>query len=104
MNTRKLRLFFAGVTVTAAVGALSGCSDVTQHHVKVLKDYGGNVAFLNGPTWQYTGVTVTGTDYWDGRIWIDLPLDRSSEAKEVYQTADGALLGDRNGAFSRDQS
>jgi len=53
--------------------ALGGCSDVEQHHVKVLKDYGGSVSFLDGPTWKYTGMTVTGTDYWDGRIWIDLP-------------------------------
>ncbi len=101
---RKLRLFLAGATLAAAVSALSGCSDVQQHHVKVLKDYSGSVSFLDGPTWQYTGFTVTGTDYWDGRIWIDLPLDRSSEAKEVYQTADGALLVDMNVAFSRGKS
>jgi hypothetical protein len=101
---KTLRLLFAGAALAAAVGSLSGCSDVQQHHVKVLKDYGGNVSFLDGPTWQYTGVTVTGTDFWDGRIWIDLPLDRSSEAKEVYQTADGALLVDMNIAFSRGKS
>src|ERR1051326_833988 len=101
---RKLCLFLAGVTLAAAISTLSGCSDVQQHHVKVLKNYGGNVSFLDGPTWQYTGVTVTGSDYWDGRIWIDLPLDRSSEAKEVYQTADGALLVDMNVAFSRGKS
>ena len=101
---RTLGLFLAGATLAASVTALGGCSDVPQHHVKVLKDYGGNVSFLDGPTWQYTGVTVTGTDYWDGRIWIDLPLDRSSEAKEVYQTADGALLVDMNVAFSRGKS
>ena len=45
-----------------------------------------------------------GTDFWDGRIWIDLPLDRSSEAKEVYQTADGTLLVDMNVAFSGGKS
>ena len=101
---RKLGLFLGGATLAAAVSALSGCSNVQQHHVMVLKDYSGNVSFLDGPTWQYTGVTVTGTDYWDGRIWIDLPLDRSSEAKEVYQTADGALLVDMNVAFSRGKS
>ena len=101
---RKLRLSLSTAALAVAVGALSGCSDVQQHHVKVLKDYGGNVSFLDGPTWQYTGVTVTGTDYWDGRIWIDLPLDRSSEEKEVYQTADGALLVDMNVAFSRAKS
>src|SRR6266567_1586437 len=101
---RKLELFLAAAALAAGVGTVSGCSDVQQHHVKVLKDYGGNVSFLDGPTWQYTGVTVTGTDYWDGRIWIDLPLDRSSEAKEVYQTADGALLVDMNVAFSRGKS
>ena len=55
----KLGLFLAGAALAAAVSALSGCSDVQQHHVKVLKDYGGNVSFLDGPTWQYTGVTVT---------------------------------------------
>src|SRR5213078_2909362 len=98
---RKLRLFLGGAMLAAAVAALSGCSNVQQHHVMVLKDYSGNVSFLDGPTWNYTGVTVTGTDYWDGRIWIDLPLDRSSEAKEVYQTAEGALLVDMNVAFSR---
>jgi len=74
-------VFLAGLTFATAIVTLSGCSDVQQHHVKVHKDYGGNVSFLDGPTWQYTGVTVTGTDYWDGRVWIDLPLDRSSEAK-----------------------
>src|SRR5438034_7849173 len=100
MQMRNLGIFLAVVMLVAAIGALRGCSDVQQHHVKVLKDYGGNVSFLDGPTWQYTGFTVTGTDYWDGRIWIDLPLDRSSEAKEVYQTADGALLEDMNVAFS----
>ncbi len=89
---RKLGLCLAGALAVTA-GALSGCSDVQQHHVKVLKDYGGNVSFLDGPTWQYTGVTVTGTDYWDGRIWIELPLDRSSETKEVYQTSYGPLRG-----------
>src|SRR5437667_7885965 len=105
MNIRKLiPLFLAGATFAVIFSASRGCSDAQQHHVKVLKDYGGNVAFLDGPTWQYTGVTVTGTDYWDGRIWIDLPLDRSSEAKEVYQTADGALLVDMNVAFSRGRS
>src|SRR5437867_5146780 len=104
MHMRKLRLFLGGAMLAAAVAALSGCSNVQQHHVMVLKDYSGNVSFLDGPTWQYTGVTVTGTDYWDGRIWIDLPLDRSSEAKEVYQTADGALLVDMNVAFSRGKS
>src|SRR5215470_4168937 len=104
MRMRTLELFFACATVAIAAGALCGCSDVKQHHVEVLKDYGGNVSFLDGPTLQYTGVTVTGTDYWDGRIWIDLPLDRSSEAKEVYQTADGALLVDMNVAFSRGKS
>src|SRR5260370_10267522 len=104
MHKRIFGLFLAGVTLAAAVSALGGCSDVQQNHVRVLKDYGGNVAFLDGPTWQYTGVTVTGTDYWDGRIWIALPLDRSSEAKEVYQTADGALLVDMNVAFSRGKS
>src|SRR5438034_10850924 len=88
------------LVLVVAVSALVACSDVQQHHVKILKDYGGNVSFLDGPTWKYTGVTVTGVDYWDGRIWIDLPLDRSSEAKEVYQTADGALLEDMNVAFS----
>jgi hypothetical protein len=93
MHMRKLGLFLVGAALAAAASALSGCSDVQQHHVKVLKDYGGNVSFLDGPTWQYTGMTVTGTDYWDGRIWIDLPLDRSSEAKEVYQTADGPARG-----------
>ena len=72
---RKPGLFLAGAALAAAISALSGCSDVQQHHVKVLKDYGGNVSFLDGPTWQYTGMTVTGTDYWDGRIWIDLPLE-----------------------------
>jgi hypothetical protein len=92
------------LTLIAAFGMIKGFSDVQQHHVKVLKDYSGNVSFLDGPTWQYTGFTVTGTDSWDGRIWIDLPLDRSSEAKEVYQTADGALLVDMNVAFSRGKS
>src|SRR3989440_9858418 len=101
MHMRKLGLLLVVATVAAAAGLLSGCSDVQQHHVKVLKNYGGSVSFLDGPTWQYTGVTVTGADYWDGRIWIDLPLDRSSEAKEVYQTADGALLVDMNVAVSR---
>ena len=101
---KKLGRFLAAATLAAAVSSLSGCSDVQQHHVKVLKNYGGSVSFLDGPTYQYTGVTVTGTDYWDGRIWIDLPLDRSSEAKEVYQTADGALLVDMNVAFSRGKS
>ena len=96
--------FLLVVTVAAAILGFSGCSDIEQHHVKMLKDYGGHVSFLDGPTWQYTGVTVTGTDYWDGRISIDLPLDRSSEAKEVYQTADGALLVDMNVAFSRDKT
>src|SRR5438034_8254752 len=96
-------LLVAAMFVAAAV-AIIGYSDVQQHHVKVLKNYSGNVSFLDGPTWRYTGVTVTGTDYWDGRIWIDLPLDRSSEAKEVYQTADGALLVDMNVAFSRGKS
>src|SRR5438046_10231248 len=104
MHMRKLGVFLPGATLAAAVGALSGCSNVKQHLVKVLKNYSGNVSFLDGPTWRYTGVTVTGTDYWDGRIWIDLPLDRSSEAKEVYQTADGALLVDMNVAFSRGKS
>src|SRR2546422_6034577 len=104
MHMRKLGLFLGGATLAAAVSSLSGCNDVEQHHVKVLKNYGGNVSFLDGPTWQYTGVTVTGTDYWDGRILIDLPLDRSSEAKEVYQTAHGALLVDMNVAFSRGKS
>jgi len=92
------------LTLVAAFGMIKGFSDVQQHHVKVLKDYSGNVSFLDGPTWQYTGFTVTGTDAWDGRIWIDLPLDRTSEAKEVYQTADGALLVDMNVAFSRGKS
>jgi hypothetical protein len=101
---RKVGLFLAGATLAAAVSTLSGCSDVEQHHVKVLKDVSGNVPFLDGPTWQYTGVSVTGVDYRDGRIWIDLPLDRSSEAKEVYQTADGALLVKMNVAFSRGKS
>src|SRR3989442_14459330 len=96
MHMRKLGLFLAGATLAAAAGALSGCSDVQQHHVKVLKDYGGNVSFLDGPTWQNTGGTVTGTDYWGGRSWIDPPPDRSSEAKEEYQTPRGALLGDMN--------
>jgi hypothetical protein len=72
MDKRIFGLFLAGLTFATAILTLSGCSDVQQHHVKVLKDYGGNVSFLDGPTWQYTGVTVTGTDYWDGRIWIDL--------------------------------
>jgi len=54
---RKLRLFIVALALAAAVDALSGCSDVQQHHVKVLKNYGGNVSFLDGPTWQYTGVT-----------------------------------------------
>jgi hypothetical protein len=99
IHMRKLGIFLAVVALAAAVGALRGCSDVRPHHVKVLKDYGGNVSFLDGPTWEYTGLTVTGTEYWDGRIWIDLPLDRSSEAKEVYQTADGALLVDMNVAL-----
>jgi hypothetical protein len=103
MHMKKV-MFVAGVTLAAAIGALAGCSDIQQHHVKVLKDYGGNVSFLDGPTWKYTGLTVTGTDYWDGRIWINLPLDRRSEAKEVYQTADGALLVDMNIAFSRGKS
>src|SRR5436190_21018245 len=101
---KKLKVFLAGATLTAAATALAGCSDVQQRHVKVLKDYSGNVSFLDGPTWKYTGITVTGADSWDGRIWIDLPLDRSSEAKEVYQTADGALLVDMNVAFSRGRS
>src|SRR5437899_9408222 len=104
MHMRKLGLFVGGATLAAAVSARSEFSDVQQHHFKVLKDYSGSVSFLDGPTWQYTGFTVTGTDYWDGRIWIDLPLDRSSEAKEVYQTADGALLVDMNVAFSRGKS
>src|SRR5256885_16145318 len=104
MHIRKLGLFLVGITLAAVIGALDGCSNVQQHHVMVLKDYSGNVSFLDGPTWQYTGVTVTGTDYWDGRIWIDLPLDRSSEAKEGYQTADAALLVDMNVAFSRGKS
>src|SRR5713226_367973 len=104
MRKRIFGLFLAGATLAAAVSALSGCSDVQQHHVKVLKDYGGNVSFLDGPTWQYTGVTVTGTDYWDGRIWIHLPLARRSAAKEVCHTADGALLVDMNLAFSRGKS
>ena len=104
MRIGRFGLLLAGAALAAAASALSGCSDVQQHHVKVLKDYGGNVSFLDGPTWKYTGVTVTGTDFWDGRIWIDLPLDRSSEAKEVYQTADGALLVDMNVAFSRGKS
>src|SRR5215475_3044912 len=101
---KKLGSFFAAAMVAVVAAGLSGCSDVQQHHVKVLKDYGGHVSFLDGPTWKYTGVTVTGDDHWDGRIWIDLPLDRSSEAKEVYQTADGALLVDMNVAFSRGKS
>src|SRR2546428_10749028 len=96
---RKLGLFLAGATLTASVTALGGCSDVPQHHVKVLKDYGGNVSFLDGPTWQYTGVAVTGNDYWGGRVWVELPLDPSSEAKEVEQTAHGAVLGGMNVAF-----
>src|SRR6476646_7089578 len=104
MQMKKIGLLLEGLMIVAAVVSLMGLSDVQQHHVKVLKDYGGNVSFLDGPTWQYTGMTVTGTDYWDGRIWIDLPLDRSSEAKEVYQTADGALLVDMNVAFSRGKS
>src|SRR3954462_668885 len=101
---KKLQLFLTAAALAAGVAALSGCSDVEQHHVKVLKNYGGNVSFLDGPTWRYTGVTVTGADYWDGRIWIDLSLDRTSEEKEVYQTADGALLVDMNVAFSRGKS
>src|SRR2546428_12467926 len=104
MHMRKLGLFLAGATLAAAAGALSGCSDVQQHHVKVLKDYGGNVSLQAGPTGNDTGVTATGRDYWDGKFWSDLPLDRSSEAKEVYQTADGALLVDMNVAFSRGKS
>src|SRR3989440_3201415 len=104
MHMRKHGLFLAGAALAAAISALGGCSDVPQHHVKVLKNYGGSVSSLAGPTYQSTGVTVTGTDCWDGRIWINLPLDRSSEAKEVYQTADGALLVDMNVAFSRGKS
>src|SRR3954470_9529653 len=96
--------FLLVLTAAVAILGFNGCSDIEQHHVKVLKDYGGNVSFLDGPTWQYTGVTVTGADYWDGRMWIDLPLDRSTEAKEVYQPADGALLVDMNVAFSRGKS
>ncbi len=72
MHMRKLGLFAAGATLAAAVSALTGCSDVEQYHVKVLKNYGGNVSFLDGPTWKYTGITVTGNDYWDGRI-LDRP-------------------------------
>src|SRR5438093_10808855 len=83
IHMRKVGLFLAGATLAAAVSALSGCSDVQQHHVKVLKDYGGNVTFLDGRTWQYTGLSVTGSDYWDGRIWIVLRLGRSSEAREA---------------------
>src|SRR2546428_12221235 len=101
---RSLGILLAVATLAAAFVAIKGFSDVQQHQVKVRKDNGCNVSFLDGPTWQYTGLTVTGTDYWDGRIWIDLPLDRSSEAKEVYQTADGALLVDMNVAFSRGKS
>ena len=101
---RTLGLVFVGAALAVAATVIIGWSDVEQHHVKVLKDYSGNVSFLDGPRWKYTGVTVTGVDYWDGRIWIDLPLDRSSEAKEVYQTADGALLVDMNVAFSRGKS
>ena len=101
---QRLGILLVLLTFIAAFGMIKGFSDVQQHHVKVLKDYSGNVSFLDGPTWQYTGFTVTGTDSWDGRIWIDLPLDRSSEAKEVYQTADGALLVDMNVAFSRGKS
>jgi len=104
MRMRTLGLVLVGVALAVAASVIIGWSDVEQHHVKVLKDYSGNVSFLDGPRWKYTGVTVTGADYWDGRIWIDLPLDRSSEAKEVYQTADGALLVDMNVAFSRGKS
>ena len=99
MRMRNLGLVLVGAALAVAASVIIGWSDVDPHHVKILKDYGGNVSFLDGPTWKYTGVTVTGADYWDGRIWIDLPLDRSSEAKEVYQTADGALLVDMNVAF-----
>lgn len=104
MHLRKLVPILPIAMLIAAFGATRGCSEVQQHHVRVLKNYGGNVSFLDGPTWEYTGFTVTGADYWDGRIWIDLPLDRSSEQKEVYQTADGALLVDMNVAFSRGKS
>ena len=104
MKIRKLGVFLTLAILVSVAAIVSGCSDIQQHHVKVLKDYSGNVSFQDGPTWKYTGVTVTGTNYWDGRIWIDLPLDRSSEAKEVYQTADGALLVDMNIAFSRGKS
>ena len=61
-----------GAMLVAALGALIGSSDVQQHHVKVLKDYGGNVSFLDGPTWQYTGVTVTGSRLL-GRQDLDRP-------------------------------
>src|ERR1051326_6600091 len=101
---RSFGILLALAALVAAFAAIKGFSDVQQHHVRVLKDYGGHVSFLDGPTWKSTGITVAGTDYWDGRIWIDLPLDRSSEAKEVYQTADGALLVDMNVAFSRGKS
>src|SRR5436309_447537 len=36
MHMRKLGLFLGGATLAAAVSALSGCSNVQQHHVMVL--------------------------------------------------------------------
>src|SRR5215813_12956829 len=87
MHMRNLGLLLVGVTLVAAIVALRGCSDVEQHHVKVLKDYGGNVSFLDGPAWQYTGLTVTGTDYLDVKIWIDLQIYRSSQEKAQHRTA-----------------
>ena len=68
--------------LAAIVGAgmfALGCTNVKENELAVVKNQSGEISFYEGPKYEILTVTGTVTDAWDGRRFIELPLDKGTE-------------------------
>jgi len=78
------------VLIGAAV--LTGCDNVPEKNLLVMKDVQGQVSYKEGPFWSWEcGPTCTSTKEWVGRRYVQLPLNAASEAARNYKAADGYI-------------